>query len=488
MALKREYGGIQPCIRLGMFRIRIPFIHFKISGPEVVTGLMNACTSYGALAVLTATLGLDPDVAYALVLFETACYTLNWLLGESSICGWITAAMAIIVIYLETLPEGVARLQALTTIQLELGLLFIILGATGLSKKLNTLMPAALKGGIVLGAGINSVAARLKEGGAVDTATIGCLVGLTVVCLLMFSQRIRERMATNKFLAMLGNYSFLWAVLILFIVGGLTGDFDYHFSGQLIVVPDFGAMFATVSPFCIGFAPDPATWITAIPYALTAWIIAYGDFITVQELGLAAVRPDEHIEFDANRTNVICGIRNVILSLCAPYPALAGPLSPPYCIATYARYHEGGREAMDSIYDGAGTNLIFTALGLFIYPLYEASLAASGALLVVIMVIQGFVCAQIACNMLRDDMDKGIAGMGAGLVVARGAAVALPASIFLYLLLCNNNKIKEDYRLSKEAQEREDTESARQLAMLEARMRGGKSEDGMPVEVHHKKE
>ncbi len=486
MALKREYGGIQPCIRLGMFRIRIPFIHFKISGPEVVTGLMNACTSYGALAVLTATLGLDPDVAYALVLFETACYTLNWLLGESSICGWITAAMAIIVIYLETLPEGVSRLQALTSIQLELGILFIVLGATGLSKKLNTIMPAAIKGGIVLGAGINSVAARLKEGGAVDTATIGCLIGLTVVCLLMFSQRIREHMATNKFLAMLGNYSFLWAVLILFIVGGISGEFDYQFSGQIIVVPDFATMFATVSPFCIGFAPDPATWITAIPYALTAWIIAYGDFITVQELGFAAVREDEHIEFDANRTNVICGLRNVILSLCAPYPALAGPLSPPYCIATYARYHQGGREGMDSIYDGAGTNLIFTVVGLFIYPLYEASLAASGALLVVIMVVQGFVCAQIACNMLRDDMDKGLAGMGAGLVVARGAAVALPASIILYLLLCNNKKIREDYALNKAAQDKQDEETERQLAMLEAKMRGGTAKDGMPFEPHKK--
>lgn len=151
----------------------------------------------------------ENNVAYALVLFETACYTLNRLLGESSICGWITAAMAIIVLYLETLPEGVARLQALTTIQLELGLLFIILGATGLSKKLNTLIPAALKGGIVLSAGINSVAARLKEGGTVDTATIGCLVGLTVVYLFMFSQRIREHMATNKLLSLLGNYSFL---------------------------------------------------------------------------------------------------------------------------------------------------------------------------------------------------------------------------------------------------------------------------------------
>ena len=50
------------------------------------------------------------------------------------------------------------------------------------------------------------------------------------------------------------------------MVGGLTGDFDYQFSGKIIVIPDF----ATVSPFCIGFAPDPATWVTVIPYAITA--------------------------------------------------------------------------------------------------------------------------------------------------------------------------------------------------------------------------
>ena len=60
--------------RAGIFRIRIPFIHFKISPPEIVTGLMNACTSYGALAVLITTLGLDPEVAWALVVFETAMY------------------------------------------------------------------------------------------------------------------------------------------------------------------------------------------------------------------------------------------------------------------------------------------------------------------------------------------------------------------------------------------------------------------------------
>ena len=160
--LKREYGGIQPCWKVGLFRIRLPFIHFKISPPEVVTGLMNACTSYGALAVLITSLGLDPAVAWALVVFETAMYTLNWLLGEPSICGWITPAMAIIVVFLESLDPGVARLQMLTCIQLELGILFIVLGVTGLSKKLNTMVPPAIKAGIVMGAGVNAVAVRLR--------------------------------------------------------------------------------------------------------------------------------------------------------------------------------------------------------------------------------------------------------------------------------------------------------------------------------------
>ena len=476
MALKREYGGIQPCIRAGIFRIRIPFIHFKISPPEIVTGLMNACTSYGALAVLITTLGLDPEVAWALVVFETAMYTLNWLLGEPSICGWITPAMAIMVLFLETLPEGVARLQALTAIQLELGLLFIILGFTGLSKKLNTLVPPALKAGIVLGAGINAVVSRLKEGGATDTMTIACICGLTVVCLFMFSQRVRNKMNSNKVLAFMGNYSFLWAVIVLFLVGGISGEVQYNFSGEILKVPDFMGLFMAVCPFFIGFA-EPSVWIMALPYALTAWIIAYGDFVTVQELGMSSVREDEHIEFDANRTNVICGIRNVILALFAPYPALAGPLSAPYCIATYARYKQDGREGMDSIYDGSGTNLIFTVVGLFIFPLYEASLAASAALLVVILVVQGWACATIAFGLMegRETLDKGIAGMCAGFFVARGAQIALPAAIAFYLVIANNQKIREDYAWNKNRQRIEDEETARQLEALKARMDALKS-------------
>lgn len=468
--LKREFGGIQPCWKVGLFRIRLPFIHFRISPPEVVTGLMNACTSYGALAVLISTLGLDPQVAWALVVFETGMYTLNWVLGEPSICGWITPAMSIIVVFLESLDPGVARLQMLTAIQLELAIMFIVLGFTGLSKKLNTMIPPAVKAGIVLGAGVNAIYVRLVAGGAVDTVTVGCVGGLVVVFMLMFSRRVRKYMETNRFVAILGNYSFLWAVLALLVLGGAAGEFQFNFSGEIIRVPDFMGLFVTVSPLFIGFATDPMVWVNALPYAVMAWIIAYGDFVTVQQLGLKAVRDDEYIEFDPNRTNVICGIRNLLLSLFAPYPALAGPLSAPYCVATYARYKQSGRQGMDSIYDGSGTNLIFTVIGLFVYPLYEASLAASAALLVVVLCIQGWLCAVIAFDLVRDEMDKGMAGMIAGFVLARGGGVGFVVGVIFYLLMCDNDKIRDDYAYNKEQQRIEDEETNRQLAALQARL------------------
>lgn len=466
--MQRSHGGIQPCIPLGLLRIRLPFIHFKISPPEIVTGLMNACTSYGALAVLISTLGLDPEVAWALVVFETALYTCNWLFGESSICGWITPAMAIVITYLEGFAPGVTRIQALTAVELELAALFLVLGSTGLSKKLNTLVPPGIKAGIVLGAGINAVFARLQEGGATDTAAFGCIAGLAVVFCLMFGERIRKQMQGNRLLQVLGNYSFLWAILALFVIGGVSGEFHYEFSGQILKFPDFGGLFAAVSPFSIGFA-DLSIWISALPIALISWVIAYGDFITVQQLGIQALREDEYIEFNPNRTNVICGIRNLLLGLFAPYPALAGPLSAPYCVATYQRYKQSGRQGMDSIYDGSGTNLIFTVIGLFIFPLYEASAAASGAILVVVLCIQGFVCAQICFDLARDKLDQGIAGVLAGLILARGGGFGLGVGLVLYFLLADNKKIKADYGENKERQRKEDEEDQQMLFEFEAR-------------------
>ena len=348
---------------------------------------------------------------------------------------------------------------------------FIILGCTGLSKQLNTLVPPGVKAGIVLGAGVGAVRARMLEGGAMDTATWGCLGGLIIVFLLMFSLRVRNKMEGNRALQILGNYSFLWAVLAMFIIGGIAGEFD--FSGildeGLFKAPDIPGMMMVTSPFMIGWG-SPDMWVAGIPMALISWVIAYGDFITVQQLGYQAQRDDEYIEFDPNRTNVICGFRNVVIALVAGYPAQAGPLSAPYCVATYQRYKQSGRQGMDSIYDGSGTNISFTAIGLFVYPLYMAAAAAAGPMLVVVLTIQGYVCTQICFDLAFDKVDEGVAGMLAGFILARGGGVGLIAGIFLYLLLADNDKIRSDYAGNKERQRIEDEEMARQNAALQARM------------------
>ena len=56
--MKRSYGGIQPCIKAGLLRIRLPFVHFKISPPEIATGLMKMCIRDSSRAVASSNDGL----------------------------------------------------------------------------------------------------------------------------------------------------------------------------------------------------------------------------------------------------------------------------------------------------------------------------------------------------------------------------------------------------------------------------------------------
>ncbi|MCQ4808294.1 hypothetical protein NE626_16155, partial [Intestinimonas massiliensis] len=61
---------------------------------------------------------------------------------------------------------------------------------------------------------------------------------------------------------------------------------------------------------------------------------------------------DEVIAYDGNRSNIICGIRNLILSLIAPYGAvLSGPLWGAAHVSILERYKHG-RKDMDSIFGG----------------------------------------------------------------------------------------------------------------------------------------
>ncbi len=118
----------------------------------------------------------------------------------------------------------------------------------------------------------------------------------------------------------------------------------------LIKIPEFGNIWNQLSPLCRP-GSSAATWIAAIPTAIVVYIIAFGDFVTSEELLRSAdeVRQDEKIDFNANRSNVISGIRNVAMALCCPYTQTCGPLWAAVTAAVSQRYKEGPK-AMESIY------------------------------------------------------------------------------------------------------------------------------------------
>ena len=62
--------------------------------------------------------------------------------------------------------------------------------------------------------------------------------------------------------------------------------------------------------------------------AVVAYIIAFGDMIIGRTVVMEAnnFRPDEEIDCDANRLNLLCAIRNFLEGSIAPTVTLAGPL------------------------------------------------------------------------------------------------------------------------------------------------------------------
>mgnify|MGYP000709561001 CR=1 FL=1 len=83
-------------------------------------------------------------------------------------------------------------------------------------------------------------------------------------------------------------------------------------------------IFSTQSVFCSRISTD-FKFISAIPLALICYVLAFGDFVTSQTLVEEAQdsRSDEYIDFNSSRSNLISGLRNLILAIFAPFPPLA---------------------------------------------------------------------------------------------------------------------------------------------------------------------
>lgn len=446
---KREYGKEQPCWKLGIFRIRLPFVHYKWSIPEMVQALFMCATCLGAIPVLTDVLGVSYEVALSMVIINGFFYCLHVLLGDPVVPGWITPAIPLVTAFLTSgYAIGPERTQALIALQLLVGLIFLIFGITGLGSKIINLIPNSVKAGVLLGGGVSAIVGEFSATGRFNLYPIAITVGTIIAFFCLFSPQFEYWRKKHKFINAIGKYGMLPAIIIAVVVGPIVREIAIPNVQwwPLIKIPEFGAIWNQLSPFAIGF-PSIKVFIEAIPMAIVVYIIAFGDFVTSEALITEAdvARQDEKIDFNANRSNLVSGIRNVLMSLVCPYTQLCGPLWAAVTAAVAQRYKEGP-DSMESFYSGAGTFRWSTFIAVSLIPISSLLQPVLPVALSLTLLVQGYICTRLAMQMCKTNLDRGICGVMGAVLATKGAAWGLAVGLLLHFLLhfySKKNAVKE---------------------------------------------
>ncbi|MFZ5944528.1 MAG: hypothetical protein ACOYVD_10480 [Bacillota bacterium] len=437
MAIIREHGKEHPYVQLGIFKVRLPFIHYKWEWPEFWQGLILVAVALGAIPVLQETLGVPFELAVAMVALNGLLYILHPTFGDPVFPGWITPAIPLVLAFAGGFEPGMDRIHAIIALQLSMAVVFTFMGITGLAKKIVNLVPVSMRAGIILGAGIAAVVGVIKPGGRMQGQEITILVGAVICYIVLFSWRFQVAKSKSTFLMQLAKYGMLPGMIVAAIIGPLFGEIPIP-AVEMGFVP-FGNIIQVISGYTIfgapGFPPFEY-FIKALPLVFAAYIIAFGDFVLAEVVTKDAdtVRQDEVIDFNANRSNIISGIRNLIMGCFAPYGPLCGPLWAGGTIAVAERYKHG-RKSMDTIFGGAGTFVIAMAIAGFLMPIITLVKPVLPAALSLTLIVQGFACAYIAMEMVQGKEERGVAGIMALFLAFRGAAWGLAAGVILHLVI-----------------------------------------------------
>ena len=191
MSQPSELGQEPPYARLGPFKIRLPFIHYKFEMADYMQGLLMCAVDLAAIPLMTEFLGMPFEVALAVVMLNGLLYLTHHLLGDPVVPGWITPAIPLLMAYCEQFPEGPERVHALIAFQMMLGIFSITLGITGMARKVVDFVPSAIKAGIILGAGLAAVSAVFKVGGRFDSFPWTISIAVGIAFYLIFSQHFQ---------------------------------------------------------------------------------------------------------------------------------------------------------------------------------------------------------------------------------------------------------------------------------------------------------
>jgi len=433
-ALHRKDGDEQPYWPAGPFKVRLPFVHYRWETAEMLQALIMFVVSLAMIPLLEKYLGLPYEVALAYVVICGIGFMLPALLGVPLVPGWITPGIPVVVLFLGDYQPGPEAIQALFALQLLVFLIFFLLGATRLGSVMVRLVPNSMKGGIIIGAGIAALMGEISSGGRLANTPISLVTGSLICLYLMFSVSFKGLTERLPLARKIVNYGMVPGMLIAIFIGIAVGEYKMPEIRWGITQPAFDQLWDYL-PFSVGF-PDAKVFLYAVPTAVIAYIIAFGDIIVGQSLMQRAdeLRTDEKIDYNVDRIHLVTALRNALHAFLAPYPGLAGPLWTA-AAATMAERYKYGRKAMDSIYSGAGTFWITGFIALFALPLVSFFQPVLPIALSLTLVLTGYICLMVGFEQLNTNTERGIAGTMGVVLAVYGAGWGLATGAVLYVLV-----------------------------------------------------
>ncbi|WP_198598907.1 hypothetical protein [Enterovibrio norvegicus] len=424
-------------------------------------GLLLCAVCLGMIPILQEYLGMPFEVAVTIVVLNGLFYFLHILLGDPIIPGWITPAIPIVILYLSQFDIGVERVHALIAFQISLGVLSILLGVAGLGERVASIIPNAMKSGIIIGAGIAAVNSVLVEGGRFEQAPISIIVCTGVGFYLLFSSHFKSQRKANKLTKILADLGSLPIILLAIIVGPLVGEIPWPQIEWGFTTLAFGELFQNWTIFGLGL-PPLEMFVMGLPAVISTYIILFGDVVQAKCLleDASKNRPDEKIDYNANRSNMIFGMRNVLMGIFGPTITLCGPLAAAMQVVVCERFKLGPK-TMNSINSGAISYRYGTTLGYFLLPIVTLVKPVLGIALAATLLIQGFVSFRVGVTKSKTVNDLGIAGVMAAIIATKGAAWGLGAGIILCLFVNLGKSHRHESEIAAELESTELRDSAK---------------------------
>lgn len=450
MAIQREHGAEQP-YAAGALKLRIPFVHYRVEYQDFIQGAILSCVPLGITAAMTKFLGIPIEIAVLMVVINNFLYLLHTSFGDPSVVGWITAGIPLYINYLVDYPEGPERIQAMIALQILVGLIFLVMGVTGITKKVIAKFPISMRSGILLGAGFASLMRVFNpEQPFIGKMPIAFLVAAFGSFFILFSQRALAYRAKSNVFAWVASFGIAPGFVLGYLVGLVTGEIPAPtgvFDRFIIALP-FGEMISGFSTLGIGF-PSIGTFAAAISLAIVAYVLAFGDILVLEALidDADKARPDEKIVFEVPRNHILTSIRNLFEGFLMPYLPLAGPQWTGGQALVVNRYKYSTPEQEPSYWGGATSIFWGMSIAMIFHPIVAIILPAKMIGFGLTLLIQGYLCVYLAFAMCQNNLQRGISGvMGAVLVVANytklwgsnfwsGPTMALIIGAILYFAL-----------------------------------------------------